>query len=336
MLQVAIIGLGDISTIHIDAIQNSSIATLVAACDVEESLGKKAKNATFYMDYKEMIEKEDLDCVHVCLPHYLHREVTEYCVKHNVHVFLEKPLARIPEEGISIVDVEKKFPQSKICVCLQNRFNKTVEKLLEIVASEKYGKVKGVKGLVTWFRPKEYYDVKPWRGSMKYAGGGVMINQSIHTLDLMQLIGGRVKSIRGSIDTLVDYGYEVEDTATAHIQFENGATGLFFATVTYSSNSSIEFQVLLDKAKLTIKDSILTISSDTEKKVCLVEDEKLPGSKFYYGASHAKLIGQFYQAIINDTEDYVHAQEAQTSLEMIGAIRHSSEIKKEIQMEAYQ
>ena len=89
--------------------------------------------------------------------------------------------------------LEEEHPNVKICICFQNRYNETFEALQEIVESGKYGKVIGVKGLVTWFRPKDYYDVKPWRGMMAYAGGGVLINQSIHTLDLMHLLGGEIK-----------------------------------------------------------------------------------------------------------------------------------------------
>ena len=231
---------------------------------------------------------------------------------------------------MSLVKLEEAHQDVKICVSFQNRFNETVEKLQEMVDSGAYGKVIGLKGLVTWFRPKAYYDNKPWRGTMARAGGGVMINQAIHTLDLMQLIGGEIDTIRGSIDNLFDYGYDVEDTATANIQFKNGATGLFFATVTNATNSSVEFQVILEKGKLTIKDSILTKENDEGKKVEVIEDTKLPGSKFYYGASHAKLINHFYECIENDTDNYIHVKDAQASMEMIDAIRKSSERKAEV------
>ncbi|MDQ0256727.1 putative dehydrogenase [Evansella vedderi] len=336
MLNVAVIGLGDISKIHIPAIQNNPNAKLVAVCDTDLSLEGTVEGAAFYTDYHDMLEKESLDCVHICLPHYLHYRATKACVEKGVHVFLEKPLARNAEEGMALVDLEEQHKDVKICVCLQNRFNETVEKLLELVASGEFGEVTGVKGLVTWHRPKSYYDVKPWRGLMKYAGGGVMINQSIHTLDLMQLIGGEIKSIRGSIENLVDYGYEVEDTAIAHIKYSNGATGLFFATTTNAANSSVEFQVLLEKGKLTIKDSVLTKALADGKKEEIIEDAKLPGAKFYYGASHAKLINHFYGCIEESSNDYIHARDAQKSMEMISAIRRSSEIKKEIKMEVYQ
>ncbi|MFC2949750.1 Gfo/Idh/MocA family protein [Virgibacillus sediminis] len=336
MLKVAVIGLGDISKIHIPAIEESPHAELTAVCDIEESLKNAVPGVPFYTNYEDMLEKESLDCVHICLPHHLHYPATKACVEKGVHVFQEKPLARNAEEGMFLVDLEEKYTDVKICVSFQNRMNATFLKLRELVESGEYGKVIGIKGLVTWFRPKAYYDEKPWRGNMRQSGGGVMINQAIHTLDLMQIIGGDIKTIRGSIDNLFDYGYDVEDTATANIQFENGATGLFFATVTNAVNSSVEFQVILEKGKLTIKDSILTTTGEDGQKERIMEDEKLPGKKFYYGASHANLINHFYSCIENDTDDYIHVKEAQTSMEMISAIRRSSEIKQIIPMEVYQ
>lgn len=332
MLKIAVIGLGDISKIHLPVIQDHPNVDLVAVCDIEESLSDTVPGVNFYTDFNEMLEQEVLDCVHICLPHHLHYIATKACVEKGVHVVLEKPLERSAEEAMSLVGLEEDHPHVKICVSFQNRFNESFVKLQELVDSGKYGEVIGLKGLVTWFRPKSYYDAKPWRGKMKYAGGGVMINQAIHTLDLMQLIGGEINTIRGSIDNLFDYGYEVEDTATANIQFSNGATGLFFATTTNAANSSVEFQVLLEEGKLTIKDSVLTFTNGEGKKEEIIEDSKLPGSKFYYGASHSLLIKHFYTCIENDTDDYIHAKDAQPSMEMIRAIRKSSELKKEIKM----
>lgn len=333
MLKVAVIGLGDISNIHISAIQANPNVELVAVCDIDETLKDHVSGVNFYTDYRQMLEQESLDCVHNCLPHYLHYPVTKACVEKGIHVFQEKPLGLHTEEGLQLVKLEEDNRHIKIGICLQNRYNESFEKLYEIVNSGKYGKVIGIKGLVTWYRPKAYYDVKPWRGKMAYAGGGVMINQSLHTLDLMQLIGGEIESIRGSVDNLLDYNIEVEDTATANIKFKNGAKGLFFATNANTGNSSVELQVIFEQAKFTIKDSILTKVNESGKKVEIIEDTKLPGSKFYYGASHTKCINHFYTCIENNTQDYIHAKDALPSINMIDIIRESSENKKELKME---
>jgi len=329
MLRIAVIGLGDISDIHIPIIQDSPHAKLVAVCDIDQTK-ETIEGATFYTDYEEMLEREALDCVHVCLPHHLHYIATKACVEKGIHVFQEKPLAHNLEESRQLVQLEEEHPDVNICICFQNRFNETFEKLLEIVASGKYGHITGVKGLVTWYRPKSYYEAKPWRGQMKYAGGGVMINQSIHTLDLIQLLGGDIKSMRGSIDYLADYGLDVEDTATAKINFKNGATGLFFATVVNSGNSSVELQVTFEKGKFTIKNSILTKMNDDVQKVEIIEDAKLPGSKFYYGASHAKLINHFYTCLKEHTDSYIYAKDGLIAMKMIDAIYKSSQKEQKI------
>ncbi|WP_438349693.1 Gfo/Idh/MocA family protein [Paenibacillus sp. FA6] len=332
MLKVAVIGLGDVSAIHLTAIQANSNVELVAICDIDETRKSMVPQTKFYTDYNEMLDNEAIDCVHICLPHYLHYPVTRACVEKGVHVFQEKPLALNEEEGLALLKIEEEHKDIKICLCMQNRFNESFEKLQEIVNSGQNGKIIGIKGLVTWFRPKDYYKLKPWRGTMAEAGGGVMINQSIHTLDLMQLLGGPIKGIRGSLDNLLDYGIEVEDTATAHIKFENGAKGLFFATNSNFGNSSVELQVVFENEKFTIKDSTLTRVNENGKKEKMVEDAKLPGAKFYYGASHMRLINHFYSCIESDSQDYVHVKDALTSIQMIDAIRKSSELKTEMKM----
>lgn len=336
MLKIGVIGLGDISKIHIPAIQSNPNAELVAVCDIDSTMEGMVEGPSFYTEYREMLEQEALDCVHICLPHHLHYTATKVCVEKGVHVFQEKPLALNAEEGRLLVELEAQHPEIKIGISLQNRRNETVEKLLELAEGGEYGQVMGIKGIVAWFRPKEYYGIKPWRGQMKYAGGGVMINQALHTMDLMQLVGGDIKKIKGSIDNLLDYGLDIEDTASARIEFVNGAKGLLFATNANSENSSIELEVLFEKGKFTIKDSILleTLSDGTQRIV--EEDQKLPGTKFYYGASHLKLINEFYECIRQNTDRYIHAKEAQVSMEMIEAIRESSESRKEITMEVYQ
>ena len=333
MLKAAVIGLGDISKIHLAAIQANPDVELTAVCDIDTAHKNLISNVRFYEDYEAMIAEEVLDCVHICLPHYLHYPVTKACVEKGMNVFLEKPIALNHIEGYSLVKLEEEHKSVKICVCLQNRYNKTFEVLNEMIECGNYGPILGVKGLVTWNRAKAYYDVKPWRGKMKYAGGGVMINQSIHTLDLMQLLGGEIDSIRGSIDQLLDYGIEVEDTASANIQFSNGATGLFFATISNERNSSVELQVTFKEEKFTIKDSVLTRVDEEGNKIEIARDDKVPGTKFYYGASHARLMQQFYQCIAADSDEYTHVKDALVSMKMIDAIRQSSEDKRRVRME---
>ena len=196
---------------------------------------------------------------------------------------------------------------------------------MDIVASGQMGQVTGIRGFVPWYRDQSYYKSKPWRMRMSTAGGGVMINQSIHTMDLMQLIGGELESIRGTIGNLLDYeGLEVEDTVSARLQFKSGVKGLFFASIANSRNDSVDIEVTMDKGDLHLRDGCLFRQLDGELEK-LAEDDRLPGTKFYFGASHGKIISQFYQCLEKDSQEYVHARDAVVSMQMIDAIRRSSE-----------
>ena len=327
-LRVGVIGLGDVSRVHLHTIKSSEKSELVAVCDIDETKSSLIKNVNFYTDYIEMIQKEQLDCVHICLPHYLHYPVTKEVANLGVNVLLEKPLCLDTEEAEQFKELSDST-DINICICLQNRYNNTVEKLREIVASGVYGNLIGVKGVVAWNRSKDYYTVKPWRGKMSLAGGGVMINQAVHTIDLMQLLGGNIKSIKGNIDNFLDYGIEVEDTVNAIINFENGAKGIFFATIANANNSSVEIEVVLEKGIFTIKDSRLYIHIDGEL-IEISKDERLSGTKHYYGASHGKLINKYYDSLINNSKDYIHIEDAIPSIKIIDSIRQSSEYGKTI------
>lgn len=129
MLRAAVIGLGDISNIHIPAIQANPNVELVAVCDIDETLKDRVPGVRFYTSYEKMLESEALDCVHNCLPHHLHYSVTKACVEKGVHVFLEKPLGLNTEEALELVKLEEDHSDIKIGLCHQNRYNETFETL---------------------------------------------------------------------------------------------------------------------------------------------------------------------------------------------------------------
>lgn len=138
MLKVAVVGLGDISHVHIHAIQNSTKAQLVAVCDENEKLSQQVPHVNYYNDLQTMIDSETLDCVHICLPHYLHVSTTTTCVENGINVLQEKPLAVNAKEGLELVKLQRKYPNIKIGICFQNRYNATFQALQEIVESKTY------------------------------------------------------------------------------------------------------------------------------------------------------------------------------------------------------
>lgn len=323
MKRAAVVGLGDIAKVHLPVLSSMPNVQLCAVCDIDSTKSAAAQGIPFFTDMATMLATVKPDVVHLCLPHYLHYPMAVAAAKANVNVFCEKPLALNADEALRFAELERERSDLRFGLCLQNRYNNSSKELLNIVKHGEDGAIKGIKGIVTWQRPKTYYTAAPWRGSMDKAGGGVMINQSIHTIDLMQYLGGKITAISGNICKLLDYGIEVEDTASAHIRYASGAEGFFMATVANSKNDNIEIAVTMEKAEYLIADNALYRIEANGERTLLCEDERLPGSKFYYGASHATAISAFYTAFENNTNDYIHAKEGVMSMKMIDAIRTS-------------
>ncbi|UUX34413.1 Gfo/Idh/MocA family protein [Fundicoccus culcitae] len=332
MLKVAIIGLGDVSAIHYLGIQYSQTGQLVAVCDKNDALKNKYPNIPFYTDIETMLQTESLDVVHVCLPHYLHYTVTKLCLSYGVHVLQEKPLALSYKEGLALKDiVDNRSP--KVAICFQNRNNPTFIQLMEELAKRETGDILAVKALVAWHRGSDYYQTKPWRAQWETAGGGTIINQAVHTLDLMQLIGGSLQSCLASLSNIGEAQIEVEDTAVATFGFNNECQGFYMSTNAYAFNSSVQIEVVTEAAIFILINNALIKHVEGEAPIILARDVPMEGSKSYYGASHGTLIRAFYEAIIHDTDDYIHVEDALPSMLMIDAMKQSSLENRQIKME---
>lgn len=331
MLRIGVIGCGVISSVHIPIIVNNNNTRLVSICDIDtdklKGLEEKLK-CKGYEDYKTMIEEENLDVVHICTPHYLHKEMIIYALEKGVNVLCEKPVVMNMKEASQVEKVLEKNT-AKLGVVLQNRLNPTSITLKKYIDEKTLGEIKGIRAFVNWYRPADYYKKSDWRGKYETEGGGVLINQAIHTLDLMQWLGGEIDWIEGSHNTrlLRDY-IEVEDTAEATLKYSNGAIGLFYATNCYVDNSPVEIEVLFEKGALRLINNTLYLQ--TKKSFELLAEEKVTESvKNYFGVSHGELIQNFYNAVLNDTENYVSFNEGIKVLKLIEKIRlaHSENVR---------
>lgn len=325
--RIAVIGLGDISPFHTRTLlAMPDKVTLCAVCDIAPEKQKLHPEIPFYRNYMELLEKEKPDCVHLCLPHYLHAPVIKAAVEHSVHVFTEKPLALNTAQAQELATLQTAHPEVKIGLCFQNRYNMTTQTLKALLADTPDDPVQSVKGLVVWSREKSYYESKPWRGRMATAGGGVMINQAIHTLDLMRYLGGEICSVRGTVSQLLDYGIEVEDTACARLDYASGAVGTFFATVAHGENTGVELSVKTARSTYIIRDDRL-YRKDGQEEILLAKNPAMPGAKFYYGTSHETLIRLFYEDLETGACRYPTVADGVASLKLIDAIRQSSNSK---------
>ncbi|GAA0181385.1 Gfo/Idh/MocA family oxidoreductase [Clostridium sediminicola] len=323
MLRTGVIGCGVISLVHIPIIINNKNTKLVCVSDIDTNKLKELEEkhqCKGYQDYKTMIDEENLDVVHICTPHYLHKEMIIYALEKGVNVLCEKPVVMNMKEASQVEKVLEKS-STKLGVVLQNRLNPTSIILKKYVDEKTLGEVKGIRAFVNWYRPAGYYTESDWRGKYATEGGGVLINQAIHTLDLMQWLGGEIEWVEGSHNTrlLRDY-IEVEDTAEAILKYSNGAIGLFYATNCYVDNRPVEIEVLFEEGALRLINNALYLQK--EKSFELLAKEQVTKSvKNYFGISHGKLIQNFYNAVLNDTDNYVSFNEGIKVLKLIEEIR---------------
>ncbi|NMP38025.1 MAG: Gfo/Idh/MocA family oxidoreductase [Clostridiales bacterium] len=322
VLKAAIVGCGNIHRCHIEGIERCGNASLYAVCDVIKERADAAAAAhsckAFY-SFDELMADGGFDVLHICTPHYLHAGMALRAMAAGKHVLTEKPMAISVEDARRMIEASEKYGVS-LAVNFQNRYNEASLYLRQLLGSGKLGKIKGARAFVIWDRDEAYYNSGEWRGKWSTEGGGVLINQALHTVDLMQwLIGERVSSVKGSISTKrLSDTIEVEDTADALVTFESGARLVIFATLAYAANSPILMEFICENG-------IITVGSDIRVKLNgqpeTVEDiNHISGEKGYWGTGHPALIADFYDSIVNNRPYGISGSEGIKALEIVEEI----------------
>lgn len=320
-LKIAVVGCGNVSARHIEFASLDAKSELVAVCDiVPEKADVKAEKygaAAFY-DFDEMLGNCDFDVLHICTPHYLHAEMAIKAMNKGKHVLCEKPLAVTYDDALKMCECAERN-NVYLGTCFQNRYNESSQYIKKLLESGEMGGIRGIKGIVTWDRDEEYYS-DDWHGTLEKEGGGVVINQSIHTLDLMQwLMNSEVADVKGSISQKRLAGIvETEDTADALITFENGCQGLFYATLCYCANSHVFVEILCEKGKIVMYDDLAILRKGEEKTTVTFEHGK--GEKGYWGNSHSKLIDDFYNCIINGADFEVSCRSGIKAVKIVDSL----------------
>ena len=320
-LRAAVVGCGNISARHLNSVSENDKCVLVAVCDIiPEKADKKAEQygvKAFY-DFDEMLKNAEFDVLHICTPHYLHAEMAIKAMNSGKHVLCEKPLAVTYSDAVRMCECAEKN-DVYLGTCFQNRYNESSQYIKSLLDSGKMGAVVGIKGMVTWDRDEEYYS-DDWHGTLQKEGGGVVINQSIHTLDLMQwLVSSEVTDIKGSISQKRLAGkVETEDTADALITFENGCQALFYATLCYCANSPVFVEVLCEKGKIVMYDDLAIIRKGEEKQTVTFDHAK--GDKGYWGNSHGRLIDEFYKSIVSSSDFEVNGRSGIKAVKIVDGL----------------
>lgn len=321
MKNICIVGYGAIGPFHVNALEYAETASFYGVCDIDPQKiteCQKKYNVKGYQDYYSMLEDPDIDGIHICTPHYLHSEMILSGLKANKSVLVEKPVVMTKEEFEILLHTEG---IERTGLVFQNRLNPCVKKIKAMLLERSLGKLICAKAVVTWSRTKEYYQHDAWRGKWATEGGGVLINQAIHTLDLMSYIGGDIQSVRADMTnySLKD-AIEVEDTVSAYFKYASGASGILFATNAYGSSDTPDLEFVFENGTLRYTSDTLFRNGEV-----IFKDEAPVGVKSYYGHGHTELIHNYY-----DLNQYFTVFDAKNTMDTLFAAYESSKTGNEI------
>ena len=227
----AVLGLG-IGMAHIEAVLKSENAELVAVCDIDEGRLAQAKEmcpqVRAYTDFEQLIADADVDIISICLPSGMHADYAVRAMESGKHVLVEKPIDITVEMALEIEKARVRTGM-KAGIVHQNRYNFNMYPIKEAVDGGKLGKIFLGTFAVKWYRDQSYYDRGGWRGTWDMDGGGSLINQAIHTVDLMQWLMGDVESVTSTMN-IYNHKIETEDFTASLIKFKSGASATFVST----------------------------------------------------------------------------------------------------------
>ena len=306
-MRTAIIGLGVIGHVHVEVLKG--VSDIVAVCDIDKSKFEEFPNCLHFTDYKEMIDTANIDVIHICTPHYLHAEMIIYALERNVNVLCEKPLCMKLDEIDKVLEAEKKS-KAKLGVCFQNRFTQMHRFVKNYL--EKDPPVSAMAN-VTWCRDAEYYNQAEWRGTKDQEGGGVLINQAIHSIDLLQWYCGMPTEMLATTSNLRRQDViEVEDTAFV------SCIGKVPFTLYATNGCNVSFPI--EMTIMTEKDAIIHITPDyvfIDGERPVIDKDKTYYGKPCYGSGHYELVREFYNAVKNNTEFMVNGVEGSKAIKIV-------------------
>ena len=314
-MRIGLVGLGVISKNHIPAIASTG-HELVAICDVKPERITQAvekyglADVATYTDYTAMLDEAALDVVHICTPHHLHVPMICEALSRNIHVFCEKPLA-ISHRQLDTLQRAVKASKARLGVCQQNRYNPASRYVKAFIGDRP---VTAATATMSWKRDRAYYDSEDWRGKWDTEGGGVMINQALHTLDLLQWFCGYPVSVKATTSNLsLSEVIQVEDTAFGCFTLPDGGNFVIHATNASSFNFPIEIMLRVGDDTVSLCRNTVTVNG---KAVSLEESQPVLG-KAEYGAGHPSIIADFYHAIQTDSPFLLDFDEASKVIRLI-------------------
>ena len=330
----AVLGLG-VGRAHCDAAYTSENAKLVAVCDINEKrlreAGEAYEGVRLYPSFDELTKDKDIDIISICLPSGMHAEYAVRAMEAGYNVLIEKPIDISTEAAMKIEDARIRTGKKAGCV-FQTRNNACYRKVLQAKNEGRFGKIFLGSFSVKWYRPPEYFAENDWRGTWALDGGGSLINQSIHTLDLMLGLLGEVEYVYSEKD-IIAHNIETEDLTVTFIKFKSGARATLTTTTCAYPGVATELSVYGEGGTAEIRDeSIVTwgFKDGDERETHDVTERYGRGNAIAatyepgYIFGHASVVEDMIDAVKNDRDPQVMPLDAMKSVRLIEAIYRST------------
>jgi len=358
-VRLGIIGLGQQGNTYAGFIKEGRVkgVEIGAICDIDPEkkvlASKEYPDAPFYDHYIDMLDSGDVDAIITAVPHYLHPEMGIEALKRDIHALLEKPAGVYTKQVRELNEFAASKPELTFGIMFNQRANELYQKVKEIIDNDEIGAIRRTNWIITtWWRPQGYYDAGSWRATWEGEGGGVLVNQAPHQLDLLQWIAGMPKKVYSN----VKYGYQrniaVEDEVTTILDYGNGATGVF-VTCTHDVMGTDRFEILGDKGKIVVDDSKkvtikrlktpeaeMSDSMDMQDvmKIFMGEDqgdifsEEVIEFESVWGGQHIAVIENFAANVLDGTLLLAPGSDGINGVALANAIHLSSWLEKEVEL----
>lgn len=334
----AIIGCGNIAPMHARGIAETEGARLVAVADIVKANAEKLAaeyGADAYTDYTEMLKRRDVHAVSLCVPSGMRCELGEACARAGKHVLSEKPLEVTTERVDRLIEATDRAGVLLGCI-FQSRFADGPRAVRRAVEQGRFGKLILGDAYIKWYRSQEYYASGKWRGTWKLDGGGALMNQGIHQIDLLLWFMGDARRVTAQTALVGHEGLEVEDLACALLEFNNGAFGVIEGSTAVWQGHPARVEVHGAEGSVVLEDGIIkhwkfkqerpedqAILEAIAKDATLGTASSDPIAGLRHGG-HQRQIEDFVRAIREKRPPFVEGREARRAVQLIQAIYASA------------
>ena len=304
-LKVGIAGYGTVGKIRHKFIDKHPAMKTVAVCDASFQDNYESDGIKYFSNYKTLLENVSLDILFVCLPNYLAAEVTIAALENSLHVFCEKPPGRDISDIKTVIDCEKKFPKQKLMYGFNHRHHNSVIDAIKIIKSNELGKVLSLRGV--YGKSKIISFDSDWRTKRAMAGGGILLDQGIHMIDMMRLFAGEFTEIHSYV-TNEYWNHDVEDNAYALMKTEDGIIAMMHSSATQwrhmfqlsinLSKGAIILSGILTSTKSYAPETITVVFADENDK----GDPREQTTRYNEDKSWIREINEFADVIINNKQ----------------------------------